>query len=80
MTKTTILTALRFALSLAMTGPAHAWSGPAGVAGLAPPHTIALVREAHPHRRSTEHAAVQRPSATHPPDREEDPLASMHFE
>jgi len=80
MTKTTIFTALRFALSLAMAGPAHAGSGPAGDAGLAPTRSIAFAHKVHPHLRNTEHAAIRRPPVTHLPDREEDPLASMHFE
>ncbi len=83
MIKTTIFTALRLSLSLslAMTGPAQAWAGPAGVAGLAPPpNAIALVRKAHPSIRNTEHAPVKRPPTMRLPDREEDPFASMHFE
>lgn len=80
MTKTTIFTALRFALSLAMTGPAHAWPGPVDVVGLASSaHAAALARKAHPHLRNTEHT-IQRPPTTRIPDRAEDPLASMHFE
>ena len=79
MTKTTIFTALRFALSLAIAGPAHAWSRPAGGVDLVPPSAIAFVHKAHPHLHNTEHAA-QHPPVTRLPDREEDPLASMHFE
>ncbi|MGY8706501.1 hypothetical protein RAD16_12250 [Bradyrhizobium sp. 18BD] len=75
MTKTTIFTALRLALSLAMAGPAHA-----GGTVLAPPNAIVLVHRAHPHLRANEHATIQRPPATRLPDREEDPLAIMHFE
>jgi hypothetical protein len=59
MTKTTILTALRFALSLGVTSPVHAWSGPAGVASQ--PTAIAHVHKAHPHLRNTEHT-FRRPS------------------
>ena len=77
MTKTTILTALRFALSLAVTSPVHAWSGLVGVASQ--PTAIAHVHKAHPHLRNTEHT-IRRPPTTRLPDREEDPLASMHFE
>jgi len=75
MTKTTIFTALRLALSLAMAGPAHA-----GGTGLAPPNAVVLVRTAQPHLRTNEHATIQLPQATRLPDREEDPLAMMHFE
>ena len=75
MTKTTIFTALRLALSLAVAGPAHA-----GGTGLAPPNAVVLVRTAHPHLRTKEHATIQLPQATRLPDREEDPLAMMRFE
>ncbi|HEV2160379.1 hypothetical protein [Bradyrhizobium sp.] len=75
MTKTTIFTALRLALSLATAGPAHA-----GGTDLAPPNAIVLVHRAHSHLRTKEHATIQRPQATRSPDREEDPLAMMHFE
>jgi hypothetical protein len=81
MTRKSIFTALRLVLSLAMTDPAQAWSGLAGVAGLAPPpNAIALVRKAHPYIRNTAHAPTKRPPTMLLPDREEDPLASMHFE
>ena len=70
MTKTTIVTAVRLVLSLAMAGPAQAWPGHPGGAGIAAP--------AHPHIRKVEHAPL--PPMTRLPDREEDPLASMHFE
>jgi hypothetical protein len=92
MTKTTIVTAVRLILSLAMAGPAQAWpiASPAGADcacggertqcdALAP----VLVRKAapaHPHIRKTEHATIPPPSTTRFPEREEDPLASMHFE
>jgi hypothetical protein len=39
-------------------------------------HKHALV---HPHIRKTEHATIPH-VPTHQPDRDEDPLASMHFE
>jgi|SRR5437870_2165101 hypothetical protein len=99
MTKTTIVTALRLILSLAIAGPAQAWPGQPGGAGIAPPsgvdcawggertecdaRAVALVRKhapAHPHIGKTEHAAIPHPPSTRLPDREEDPLASMHFE
>jgi hypothetical protein len=101
MTKTTIFTALRLILSLAIAGPAQAWPGHPGGAGIAAPSStdctlgaeraecdglvpidavsVALVRKpAHPHICKTEHAPL--PPTTRLPDREEDPLASMHFE
>jgi hypothetical protein len=101
MTKTTIVTAVRLVLSLAMAGPAQAWPrhpGGAGIAapssadcaleaeraecdGLVPIHavSVALIRKpVHPHIRNAEHAPL--PPATRLPGREEDPLASMHFE
>ena len=75
MTKTTFFTALRLALSLAMAGPAHA-----GGAGLAPANAVVPVHRAHPHLRTKEHVIIQVPPTTGLPDREEDPLAMMHFE
>ena len=103
MTKTTIVTALRLILSLAIAGPAQAWPGDPGGAGLASPSgvdrarsdgqadcdalvsihaaSVALIRKpAHPHIHRTEHATIPLPPTTRLPDREEDPLASMHFE
>ena len=77
MTKTTILTALRFALSLATIGPAHA--GHVVAYDASPPNTIVLVRKAHLHVSRMERAITEYSSA-HVPDREEDPFASMHFE
>jgi hypothetical protein len=74
----TTLAALRLALSLATAGPAQAWPGPVGLAPM--PYAIALVHKAHPHIRNTEHAPVKHPPVTRLPDRDEDPLASMHFE
>jgi hypothetical protein len=92
MTKTTIVTALRLILSLAIAGPAQAWpiASPAGpdcawdgerteCDALA----VTLVRKvapAHPHILKTEHATTLPPSTTRFPEREEDPLASLHFE
>lgn len=80
MTKSIITTALLPALVLTMTGPAQARFTPAGIAGLAAaPHTAAFAHRAHPHLRTTEHTIIQhRP--TQPPEHEEDPLATMHFE
>ncbi|WP_426419621.1 hypothetical protein [Bradyrhizobium genosp. A] len=90
MTKTSIVAALRIILSLAIAGPAQArpgqsssidcaWGGePTECQAL----TIALVHKralAHPHMRRTLHAAIPL-APTHQPDRDEDPLASMHFE
>ena len=75
MTKTTIFTVLRFALSLAVAGPAHA-----GGTGLAPPNAVVLVHRAHPHLRTKGHATIQPPPTMRVPDHEEDPLAMMHFE
>ena len=103
MTKTTIVTALRLILSLAIAGPAQAWPGQPGGAGLASPSgidctrsggqtecdaivsihavSVALMRKpSHPHIRRTEHATILLPPTTRLPDREDDPLASMHFE
>lgn len=102
MIKTTIFTALRLVLSLAMAGPVQAWPGPATVASFpsigcagrdgraerSAPDWISTIPIAHvregaaPHRRlrSTEHATTAPPPMTRLPDREEDPLAMMHFE
>lgn len=88
MTKTTIVAALRLILSLAIAGPAQAWPGqPSGIDCTASSEqtecdmlTAALVRKhAHPHYRRTERTAFPL-APTHRPDRNEDPLASMHFE
>jgi hypothetical protein len=90
MTKPTIVTALRLILALAIAGPAQAWPGQSSgfrcawggeptecdVLSVALVHKHALV---HPHIRRTERAAIPL-APTHLPDREEDPLASMHFE
>jgi len=90
MTKPTIIAALRIILSLAIAGPAQAWPGQSssidcawgGEAGDCEALTMALVRKhalAHAHSRKAEHAVM--PSLpTHQPDRDEDPLSSMHFE
>jgi hypothetical protein len=103
MTKTTIVTALRLILSLAIASPAQAWPGHPGGAGSASPSgvdcaqsdgqtecdalvsihaaSVALIRKpAHPHIHRIEHATFPLPPTTRLPDREEDPLASMHFE
>lgn len=90
MTKTTIVAALRLILSLAIAGPAQAWPGQSSgidctgsseqmecdllTATLVHKHALA-----HPHMRRTLHAAIPL-APTHRPDRNEDPLASMHFE
>jgi hypothetical protein len=90
MTKTIIVTALRLAVSLAIAGPAQAWPGPASGIDCAwnsertecNALTVALVHKhaaAHPHIRRTEHAGIPLAPAR-PPDHDEDPLASMHFE
>ncbi|MET4256191.1 hypothetical protein ABIC09_001119 [Bradyrhizobium sp. S3.12.5] len=90
MTKTSIVAALRIILSLAIAGPARAWPGQlssldctwGGKHAECEALTMALVRKhalAHPHIRKTEHAAI-RLVPTRQPDRNEDPLASMHFE
>lgn len=88
MTKRTIVAALRLILSLAIAGPAQAWPGQSSDIDCTGSSeqmecdvlTATLVRKhAHPHIRRTEHAAL--PLAPTPrPDRDEDPLASMHFE
>ncbi|MGY3234944.1 hypothetical protein ACVMAJ_001834 [Bradyrhizobium sp. USDA 4448] len=91
MTKTMIIiTALRLMLSPAIAGPAQAWpgqcsstacawgSGPAAGEAL----TLVLVQRhalPHPHVRKTEHAAMP-PAPTRLPTRDEDPLASLHWE
>ncbi|MET4388204.1 hypothetical protein ABIB73_003966 [Bradyrhizobium sp. F1.4.3] len=86
MTKTAIFTALRLILSLAIAGPAQAWPGQPGGAGIVSPSgalAVALVRKpapAHSHIRKTEHATIALPPMRSLSDREQDPLASMHFE
>ncbi|MDH6260379.1 hypothetical protein [Bradyrhizobium sp. BR13661] len=90
MTKTNIIAALRIILSLAIAGPAQAWPGQSASIGCArggePTEcqtlTMALGHKhapVHPHGRKAEHAAIPR-APSHLPDRDEDPLASMHFE
>ncbi len=90
MTKTSIVTALRLILSLAIAGPAQAWpeqtSGIDCAWGGEPTQcealTMALIHRhalVHPHHRRTEHASILI-APSHLPDRDEDPLASMHFE
>ncbi|QQO36362.1 hypothetical protein JJC00_12760 [Bradyrhizobium diazoefficiens] len=87
MTKTIIVTALRLILSLAIAGPAQAWSAQSSGLDCAwsseqaecDALTVVLLRKhapAHSHIRKTEHAVAP----THLPDRDDDPLASMHFE
>ena len=88
MTKTIIVTALRLTLSLATAGPAQvlpaqsssidcAWGGEPGQCEAL---TMALVRKhATAHPPKAERAAMP-PAPTHRPDRDEDPLASLHFE
>ncbi|WP_426408413.1 hypothetical protein [Bradyrhizobium ganzhouense] len=90
MTKTSIVAALRIILSLAIAGPAQAWPGQSSsidcASGGEPTEcevlTMTLVHQhalARPRIRRTEHAAIPL-APTHRPDRNEDPLASMHFE
>ena len=90
MTKTSIIAALRIILSLAIAGPAQAWPGHASSIDCAwscePTEcealAMALIRRhalAHPHVRKAEHAPIP-PAQAGLPDRDEDPLASMHFE
>jgi hypothetical protein len=90
MTKTNIVSALPLILSLAIAGPAQAWpeqSSSIGCAWGGEPTacealTMALVHKhalAHARGHKTEHAAIPLVSS-HMPDRDEDPLASMHFE
>lgn len=88
MTKTTIVAALRLILSLAIAGPAQAWLGQSsGIDCTGSSEqtecamlTATLVRmHPHPHMRRTENAAIPL-APTHRPNRNEDPLASMHFE
>ena len=90
MTKAFIVTALRLALSVAIAGPAQAWPGQWSsidcASGGEPTEcetlTTALVRKhalAHPHAHKAEHVAIP-PAPSRLPDRDEDPLASMHFE
>ena len=90
MTKTSIVATLWIILSFAIAGPAQAspgqssgidcaWGGEPTECG---PLTMALVHKhalAHPQIRKTGHAAIPY-APTHQPDRDEDPLASMHFE
>lgn len=87
MTKTIIVTALRLILSLAISGPAQAWSAQSSSLDCAwgseqaecDALTVAMVRKrapAHSHISKTEHAVAP----THLPSRDEDPLASIHFE
>jgi hypothetical protein len=95
MTKTTIVTALRLILSLAIAGPVQARPGQSGTA-IARPSGIDCMRDAgraecdaltaafarkhaHSHIRKTEHATIPLRPARLP-DPEGDPLASMHFE
>jgi hypothetical protein len=77
MTKPTIITALPLALALATAGAAQARPAPVSVA--AAPHPGALAHRTHPHLRTTEHIIIQHRPAP-PPEHEEDPLATMHFE
>jgi hypothetical protein len=90
MTKTSIVAALRLILSLAIAGPAQAWPeqspGIDCAWGGEPTECEALTMTlahkhalAHSHIRRAGHAAIPLAS-THQPDRDEDPLASMHFE
>lgn len=88
MTKTLISSALPLILSLAIAGPAQAWPGQSASIGCAwggeptECQALTLVHKhalAHPHGRKTEHAAIP-PAPSHLGDRDEDPLASMHFE
>lgn len=88
MTKTSIVAALRIILSLAIAGPAQAWPGQSSSIdcswGSEPTEcqalTMALVhKHAHPHMHRTLHAAIPL-APTYRHDRDEDPLASMHFE
>lgn len=88
MTKTSVVAALRIILSLAIAGPAQAWPGQSSSIdcawGSEPTEcqalTMALVhKHAHARMRRTERAAIPL-APTHQPDRNEDPLASMHFE
>jgi len=88
MTKTNIIAALRIMLSLAIACPAQAWPGQSsgidcawgGEPGDCEALTMALLRKhalAHPHGRKAEHAVTPLVSSHL---RDEDPLASMHFE
>jgi hypothetical protein len=90
MTKTIIAAIARIILSLAIAGPAQAWPGQSSSLDCAwggePTEckalTMALIRNhaaAHPHGRKAE-PAIMPLAPTHQPDRDEDPLASMHFE
>ena len=90
MTKTRISSALPLILSLAIAGPSQAWPGQSASIDCAwggePTEcqalTMALLHKhalAHAHGRKTEHAAIPL-APSHQGDRDEDPLASMHFE
>lgn len=90
MTKTIIVTALRLILSLAIGGPAQAWPAQSSAIDCAwggePTECealiVALVRKhgpAHAHIRKADHA-VRPLVPMRLPGRDEDPLASMHFE
>jgi hypothetical protein len=80
MTKISIITALRLILSLAIAGPAQAWPGQSPDIDDALSVSLVHKRAAtHPHIRKIEHAAVPHAPARLP-DRDEDPLSSMHFE
>lgn len=77
MTKPTIISAVPLALALTTAGPVQARPASTGVA--AAPHAGALAHKTHPHLHTTERIIIQhRP--TPPPEHEEDPLATMHFE
>lgn len=90
MTKTSIAFALRIIFSLAIAGPAQAWPGDSSIIDCArggdptERETLTMARVhkhalTHRHIRRTEHAAILL-APTRPPVRDEDPLASMHFE
>lgn len=90
MTKTIIVTALRLILSLAIGGPVQAWPGQSPAIHCArggePPEcealTTALARKhvpGHAHIRKADRAATPL-APTRLPNRDDDPLASMHFE
>ena len=90
MTKTIAVTSLRLILSLAISGPAQAWPEPSSAIDCAwggePRECEALsmaLAYKHAPARSYVHKAEHAPASparTRPPDRDEDPLASMHFE
>ena len=76
MRTTNIIATLRIILAFAIAGPAQAWPAQSSSADTALLRKPALTRR---HGRKVEHAMM--PSApTHQRDRDEDPLASMHFE